>query len=70
MLEKHADRIDGFLPNYADVNSENITDVMCWYEGFFMSYINGVIMIQLDISHRKMHNKPIETELESWFRKA
>ena len=28
VLEKHADWVDEFLPNYADVNSENITDII------------------------------------------
>ena len=34
--------------------------------GLNLNLLQEFIMIPLDIFHRKMHNKPIETELEAW----
>ena len=48
-------------PNIYYHHSKQVFD-----SGMDLNLLQEFIMIPLDIFHRKMHNKPIETELEAW----
>ena len=39
MLEKHADWVDEFKPNYADINEENVMDIIRYEVGLVFSEV-------------------------------
>ena len=49
------------LPDIYYHHSQQVFD-----SGLNLNLLQEFIMIPLDIFHKKMHNKPIETELEAW----
>ena len=62
VLEKHADWVDEFLPNYADVNSENITDIIQKEIGIvFMQVLEDAGVYKRNEEGRKAFERFIES---------